>query len=103
MRRCNVDSVTVSRRDTASTSADAAADVKTDSKAEEHTSDRRAASDDQALLKIAVDLWPRQLRQRRRRARLSDELVGRGDTSDEAQSTDDAAPQTSEDDDWEDY
>ncbi|KAG9203922.1 hypothetical protein G6514_002083 [Epicoccum nigrum] len=97
------DATELRRRATASTSADADADVKTDARAEEHARDLKVASDDQAPFKIAVDLWPRQLRQRRRWARLSDELVGHGDTSDEAESIDDVAPQTSEEDDWEDY
>ena len=40
--------------------------------------------------------------QRRRRIRLSDERMGRGDSTDEVESTDEAAQQTSGEEEWED-
>ena len=51
----------------------------------------------------AVEVHGKSRRRDDRRLRLSDELMGREDSTDEVESTDEAAQQTSEGDEWEDW
>lgn len=78
------------------------AEARKDSKAHERTKLQEAAGAGPAISATAVEERKKSKRQNARRIRLSDELMGRGDSTDEVDSDSGAAPQVFEGDAWED-